>query len=97
MGLLLAIETTTKNCSFALFEDGNLLQLKEQVSDKYSHAEHLILFIEEVLHQSNITLKKIDGIVLSKGPGSYTGFRIGTYTAKGLCYSFSIFVENLFY
>jgi len=90
MALLLAIETTTKNCSVALFENSNLIQLKERNSDEYSHAEQLTLFIEEVVKKSKITLKEIDGIALSKGPGSYTGLRIGTSTAKGLCYSLDI-------
>ena len=90
MALLLAIETTTKNCSVALFENSNLLHLKEQNSDEYLHAEKLTLFIKEVVKNTNITLKEIDGIVLSKGPGSYTGLRIGTSTAKGLCYSLTI-------
>ena len=53
MALLLAIETTTKNCSVALFENSNLLQLKEQISDEYSHAEQLTLFIEEVVKKSD--------------------------------------------
>ena len=90
MALLLAIETTTKNCSVALFENSKLLQFKEQNSDEYLHAEQLTFFIEEVVEKSNITLKEIDGIVLSKGPGSYTGLRIGTSTAKGFCYSLDI-------
>jgi tRNA threonylcarbamoyladenosine biosynthesis protein TsaB len=90
MALLLAIETTTKNCSIALFENSNLLHLKEQNSAEYSHAEKLTLFIEEVIQKANITLKEINAIVLSKGPGSYTGLRIGTSTAKGLCYSLDI-------
>ena len=90
MALLLAVETTTKNCSVALFENSTLIQLKERNSDEYSHAEQLTLFIEEVVRTSKITLKEIDGIALSKGPGSYTGLRIGTSTAKGLCYSLDI-------
>jgi tRNA threonylcarbamoyladenosine biosynthesis protein TsaB len=90
MALLLAIETTTKNCSVALFENSNLLQLKEKSSEEYLHAEQLTLFIEEVVKSTNITLKEVDGVVLSKGPGSYTGLRIGTSTAKGLCYSLAI-------
>ncbi len=90
MALLLAIETTTKNCSVALFENSSLLELKEQNSEAFSHAEQLTLFIEEVVKKSNITLKQLDGIILSKGPGSYTGLRIGTSTAKGLCYALDI-------
>ena len=90
MALLLAIETTTKNCSVALFNNSSLLELKERNSEAFSHAEQLTLFIEEVVKKSNITLKQLDGIILSKGPGSYTGLRIGTSTAKGLCYALDI-------
>jgi len=90
MAFLLAIETTTKNCSVALFENDRLLQVQQYVSEKYSHAETLTLFIQEVLKSSKVTLNEIDAIVLSKGPGSYTGLRIGTSTAKGLCYSLGV-------
>ena len=90
MALLLAIETTTKNCSVALFENSNLIAYKEKNSNEYSHAEQLTFFIEEVVKKSTITLKEVDAIILSKGPGSYTGLRIGTSTAKGLCYSLDI-------
>tara|TARA_B100000214_G_scaffold56448_1_gene36229 strand:+ start:12608 stop:13285 length:678 start_codon:yes stop_codon:yes gene_type:complete len=90
MALLLALETATRNCSVALFENENQIQLKEYVSDKYSHSEQLILFIEQVLKDANILLDNLDVIALGKGPGSYTGLRIGTSTAKGLCYSLGI-------
>ena len=90
MALILAIETTTKNCSVALFNKGILLQLKEENSDNYSHAENLTLFINEVLTKENISINKLDAIAVSKGPGSYTGLRIGTSTSKGLCYSLGI-------
>lgn len=90
MALLLAIETTTRNCSVALFRDNNLLQIIEQLTDKYLHAEQLNIFIESILIKSNNSLKELDAIVLSKGPGSYTGLRIGTSSAKGLCYSLDI-------
>lgn len=90
MAFLLTIETTTKNCSVALFDNDNLIYLKEQNSHKYSHAEQITLFIEEVLRASKITLDELDGIILSSGPGSYTGLRIGASTAKGLCYSLGI-------
>ena len=88
--MILCIETATKNCSVALFEHGNLLQLKEQNSVDYSHAELLTLFIQQVLEASKITFQDLDAIAFSKGPGSYTGLRIGTSTAKGLCYSLDI-------
>ena len=56
MALLLAIETTTKNCSVALFDNSSLLGLKEQNSEAFSHAEQLTLFIEEVVKKSNINI-----------------------------------------
>ena len=90
MALILAIETTTKNCSVALFNKAILLQLKEEYSDSYTHAENLTLFIKEVLNKENISINKLDAIAVSKGPGSYTGLRIGTSTSKGLCYSLGI-------
>ena len=87
MALLLAIETTTRNCSVALFRDNNLLQIIEQLTDKYLHAEQLNIFIESILIKSNNSLKELDAIVLSKGPGSYTGLRIGLSFAKGIAFS----------
>ena len=90
MALILAIETTTRNCSVAIFENEKLLALKEHYSDDYSHAEQLTLFVEEVIKSANLTLKEIEVIAISKGPGSYTGLRIGTSTAKGFCYALDI-------
>ena len=90
MALILAIETTTRNCSVALFENERLLALKEKYSDDYSHAEQLTLFIIEIMKETQFTLNNINAIAISKGPGSYTGLRIGTSTAKGLCYSLEI-------
>lgn len=86
MALILNIETATTVCSVSLAKDGKLLSLKEQNGD-YSHAENLTLFIENVCKQANIKLPQIDAVAVSKGPGSYTGLRIGVSTAKGLCYS----------
>jgi len=90
MALILGIETATKNCSVALFKDGILIAEKEHNADGYTHAEQLNLFIEEVINSANITLKEIEAVALSMGPGSYTGLRIGASTAKGLCYALEI-------
>ncbi len=90
MIFILAIETTTKNCSIALFKDEELLHLEERKSDRYLHAEQLTVLIEDVIIKSDISLKDLSAIALSKGPGSYTGLRIGTSTAKGLCYALGI-------
>ena len=86
MALILNLETATTVCSVSLGKDGVLLALKEHNGD-YSHSENLTLFIEDVLLQGNVKLSDIDAIAVSKGPGSYTGLRIGVSTAKGLCYS----------
>ena len=86
MALILNLETATTVCSVSLAKDGVLLALKE-INGDYSHAENLTLFIEDVLQHANIKLKDVDAIAVSKGPGSYTGLRIGVSTAKGLCYS----------
>ncbi len=90
MGLILSLETTTTNCSVALTQDGNLLCLKENNSKKYSHAEKLHPFIKEVLEQTQHQLTDLEAIAVSKGPGSYTGLRIGVSAAKGLCFSLEL-------
>ena len=90
MALILGIETATRNCSVALFKDGIVIAEKEHISDDYIHAEQLTLFIQQVIESANVTLKNVEAVALSKGPGSYTGLRIGTSTAKGLCYALDI-------
>ena len=94
MALILAIETATTNCSVALFEAEILIAKKEHNTEEYTHAEQLTLFIEEVVESAKVSLQEIEAVALSKGPGSYTGLRIGTSTAKGLCYSLSIPLIN---
>nr|MBA3705815.1 tRNA (adenosine(37)-N6)-threonylcarbamoyltransferase complex dimerization subunit type 1 TsaB [Bacteroidota bacterium] len=86
MARILNLETATTVCSVSLAKDGELLAYKEQNGD-YSHSENLTLFIEDVLKQAELKLSDIDAVAVSKGPGSYTGLRIGVSTAKGLCYS----------
>ena len=90
MALILGIETTTKNCSVALFSDGIVIAEKQHISDGYMHAELLNLFVQDVIDSANITLNKVEAVALSMGPGSYTGLRIGTSTSKGLCYALDI-------
>jgi tRNA threonylcarbamoyladenosine biosynthesis protein TsaB len=87
MAKILCLETATTNCSVALSENGSVIAFREDNSKEYSHAERLHVFIEEVLKESNTSLDAITAIAVSKGPGSYTGLRIGVSSAKGLCYS----------
>ncbi|WP_010178721.1 tRNA (adenosine(37)-N6)-threonylcarbamoyltransferase complex dimerization subunit type 1 TsaB [Aquimarina agarilytica] len=90
MSYLLCIETSTTNCSVALSLKGNIVSFKEDNSKNYSHAESLHVFIEALLAEAKVSLQQIDAIVVSKGPGSYTGLRIGVSAAKGLCYALDI-------
>jgi len=85
MSLILHLETATTVCSVALSFEGKLIALKEE-NNGYTHAEHLSLFIEDVLLSSGKKMTDIEAVAVSKGPGSYTGLRIGVATAKGICY-----------
>ena len=87
MAIILNIETATKNCSVSIAENGELLVLKELNNGNYSHAEVLHPFIMAILKETNLTSKNIDAVAVSKGPGSYTGLRIGVSAAKGLCFA----------
>lgn len=86
MSLLLCIETSAQVCSVCLAKDGNLLEIRENKDGK-SHASSLTPYIEEIFQSSEYTLNDVDAIVISKGPGSYTGLRIGVSTAKGICFA----------
>ena len=87
MSIILNIETATKNCSVSLGENGKLLFVKELNEGKFSHAEKLHSFILDVVKETGLEMKDLDAIAISKGPGSYTGLRIGVSAAKGLCYA----------
>ncbi|CAM1334225.1 tRNA (adenosine(37)-N6)-threonylcarbamoyltransferase complex dimerization subunit type 1 TsaB [Tenacibaculum aestuariivivum] len=87
MAIILNIETATKNCSVSLVENGQVLAIRQLNDGNYSHAEKLHPFIHEILKEVNITTNAIDAVAVSKGPGSYTGLRIGVSAAKGICYA----------
>lgn len=90
MALILCIETATTNCSVALAQNGEVLALKEDYNTQYSHAERLHNFIKDILKENHFTAEDLDAVAVSKGPGSYTGLRIGVSAAKGLCFSIDI-------
>ena len=90
MAIILCLETATTNCSVAVAIDGEVKAIREENNQKFSHAEKLHVFIEEVLNEANIDNKKLDAVAVSKGPGSYTGLRIGVSAAKGLCFALDI-------
>lgn len=89
MSYILQIETATTNCSVALSKDGITIAIKE-ISNGYSHAENLHVFIKELLESKNLDFSDLVAIAVSKGPGSYTGLRIGVSAAKGLCFALEI-------
>lgn len=90
MAIILNIETATKNCSVSLSKSGKTIFFKEQADQGYSHAEKLHVFIDEVIKECQININEINAVAVSKGPGSYTGLRIGVSAAKGLCYALNI-------
>jgi tRNA threonylcarbamoyladenosine biosynthesis protein TsaB len=87
LAFILNIETATTNCSVSLSNQGETFALLEDNSKEYSHAERLHVYIEKLLAENNIEPKELEAIAVSKGPGSYTGLRIGVSAAKGLCFA----------
>ena len=84
---ILNLETATKNCSVSAFENKELALLKENNAESYSHSEQLHVFIQELMSELGWSFSQLDAVAISKGPGSYTGLRIGVSAAKGLCFS----------
>jgi tRNA threonylcarbamoyladenosine biosynthesis protein TsaB len=89
MALILNIESSTNICSVSIASKGKLLGIKEN-RDAKSHASLLTIFIRELLNQLQIDISNLDAVAVSKGPGSYTGLRIGVSTAKGIAYGSGI-------
>ncbi|NEU09510.1 tRNA (adenosine(37)-N6)-threonylcarbamoyltransferase complex dimerization subunit type 1 TsaB [Flavihumibacter sp. R14] len=87
--IILQIETATTMCSVALSAGGKLLALKE-ANERNIHASEITLFIDDVMTRAGITYQQLNAVAVSKGPGSYTGLRIGVSTAKGLCFALDI-------
>ena len=85
MERILLIETSTALCSTALAEDGVITAYRESSAPK-AHASLTAVFVQEMLAERGITLSDCDAVCVSKGPGSYTGLRVGVSTAKGLCF-----------
>lgn len=90
MSYILNIETATKNCSVAIAKNGKLVACREIAEENFSHAEKLHVFIEELMLEAQIQLQDLKAVAVSKGPGSYTGLRIGVSAAKGLCYALDL-------
>lgn len=89
MARILCFETATPVCSVALVEDSRVIALAED-REGQSHAAKITLLAEAVMQQAGMKLQELDAIAVSKGPGSYTGLRVGVSTAKGLCYALNL-------
>lgn len=89
MPLLLHIETSTTMCSVALADEGHVMATRT-LNQGYTHAENLHVFIQQVLEETGTKTKDLSAVCVSRGPGSYTGLRIGVSTAKGLCFALKI-------
>jgi len=87
---ILHLETSSRNCSVAISDGYKLLCLCEEVSDNYKQSESLHQFVQWALEGAKINLKDLDAVSLGKGPGSYTGLRIGSSSAKGFCYGLGL-------
>lgn len=89
MDRILCIETGTDICSVALSVDGTLLSLRESGEGR-SHAQNLAVYVDEILSENSLSCSDLSAVAISMGPGSYTGLRIGSSLAKGICYAESI-------
>lgn len=87
--LILLIETATQTCSVAIAK-GDIIIAKKEINIPNAHSSKLSLIIEEVMKEAEITYKELSAIAVSKGPGSYTGLRIGVSSAKGFAYALDI-------
>jgi tRNA threonylcarbamoyladenosine biosynthesis protein TsaB len=89
LAIILNIETATTVCSVAISKDDQLISFREHQGD-YKHAELLAVFIKDCIEEANLIPSDINAVAVSKGPGSYTGLRIGVSAAKGFCYAMDV-------
>ncbi len=90
MAIILHLETATTNCSVSISKGNDTIALKENNAASYSHSEQLHIFIKEALKEASLSFSDLDAVAISKGPGSYTGLRIGVSAAKGLCFALGL-------
>ncbi len=84
--MILCLETSGKWCSVSLSYDGLTVAYKES-AEEWSHSRQITLMIKEVLDVAQITISALTAVAVSKGPGSYTGLRVGASCAKGICFA----------
>lgn len=89
MALILCIETATEICSVALADGGKIIAA-EDLFEPNEHASKLHLLANNVLLRAQVSYQKLSAVAVSKGPGSYTGLRVGVAAAKGFCFALNI-------
>jgi tRNA threonylcarbamoyladenosine biosynthesis protein TsaB len=87
--MIICLETATPLCSVALCDDNGVISLKESNESK-SHAAMITVYIDELLKEHDMKVSDLEAVAVSKGPGSYTGLRIGVSVAKGLAFGAEI-------
>lgn len=83
--MIIAIETSTDVCSVAVQATGRTVWEK-RIEGRGVHSERLFTFLDELLERAGITIAEADAVLFSRGPGSYTGLRIGASAVKGLLF-----------
>lgn len=83
---ILLIETALEFCSVALVQDRYVISVREAEQPR-THAGMLAAYIDDMMNETGKKFRELDAIAVSKGPGSYTGLRIGTSTAKGIAFA----------
>lgn len=86
MSKIILIETSTALCSTALAVDGRIAEYRESTQPR-AHAAMTAVFVKEMLDAQGLRAADCDAVCVSAGPGSYTGLRVGSSTAKGLCFA----------
>ena len=86
MSEIILIETSTRLCSVALASDGRIRAYRES-AEPHSHASLTSVFVKQVLDETGLKVSDCAAVCVSEGPGSYTGLRVGSSTAKGLCFA----------
>jgi len=80
---ILAVDTATKSCSVAVIDKSSLLA-EMTIVREHTHSKHLMEMINRVIGLSGLTLSELDGFAVTRGPGTFTGLRIGISSVKGL-------------
>ena len=87
MSYILNIETSTLKCSVSIAYKGEYVACIQLLANKFIHGEKLHVFIRDIFEKTKIKKKDLNAVAVSKGPGSFTGLRIGVAAAKGICFA----------